>query len=260
MPRIVHTYDVLSTVVPTPSLIPFISHGSRPPAAALAAPVVDATSSPGDSCGEMSPGAASHGHPFVISPSLSLPLCPSNSLSLSLSFSLALRPCLCLRPFSHHPLSLSLSLFTLSLSPPPPPSRGLALYPPNTPSISSDADDYSALVSRRIAKTHPFASRFPVTFVAYVQPHGNYFLDIHADSPSSPYDPGLRFSSRILVPNFSRARYSDTSLSLPLPAASQTRSFLASAESPPTGVTTIDYRRVWGWPGNCTRREGGWWW
>lgn len=27
--------------------------------------------------------------------------------------------------------------------------------------------------------------------------------------------------------------------------ASQTRSFLASAESPPTGVTTIDYRRVW---------------
>lgn len=47
-------------------------------------------------------------------------------------------------------------------------------------------------------------------------------------------------------------------LSPRLSAASQTlRSFLASAESPPTGVTTIDYRRVWGRPGEVARGGRG---
>lgn len=125
----------------------------------MAAPVVDATSSPGDSCGEMSPGAASHGHPFVISLSRSLrlsvclppPLLATLSLSLSPSHSFSL-------PFSFYPLPLP--------SPPPPSSRGLVLYTHQTPRPTPTT---IARSFRRIAKTHPLSSRFPVTFVAYAR-------------------------------------------------------------------------------------------
>lgn len=65
--------------------------------------------------------------------------------------------------------------------------------------------------------------------------------------------------SRIFVSDFFLRLSLSFSFSPRFSATSQTpRSFLASAESPPTGVTTIDYRRDWGRPGGgCARKKGG---
>lgn len=186
----------------------------------------------------MSPGAASHGHPFVISlsPSLSRSrrsrLClPSPSPFLSLSFSLHPRP---LPPCSPFPPP-----------PPPPPTRGLALY--------THAKHPVYLIRRRvfrsIAKTHPLLS---------------IFRDARSRTPRTKTRRSPRCTSTplpslpISVSASPRAGFSllavrHTVFLSHFPPPSRTRSFLASAESPPTGVTTIDYRRVWGTTGGIAR-------
>lgn len=131
----------------------------------------------------MSPGAASHGHPFVISLSRSLrlsvclppPLLATLSLSLSPSHSFSL-------PFSFYPLPLP--------SPPPPSSRGLVLYTHQTPRPTPTT---IARSFRRIAKTHPLVSIS--SDVCRVRPHENSTLSRYTSTPRlpSPSDLGLRF-------------------------------------------------------------------
>lgn len=190
----------------------------------------------------MSPGAASHGHPFVIYLSRSLRLCLSSAPLLAT-------------------LSLFLSLPPIPFPPPPPPAAAAAAaakqrvgYIHQTPRLSHPMPTTIARSFRRIAKIRTLSSRFPVTFVAYVHTKTLRFSVTRRHLAFLP-DLGLRFSPACLRVSSRRISLAHgiLYLSLPLSAASQTRSFLASAESPPTGVTTIDYRRVWGWLGNCAR-------
>lgn len=196
---------------------------------ALAAAVVDATSSPGDSCGEMSPGAASHGHPFVISlclffPSASLYTPPSLPLSVS--------------PFAPaSPLRRPNPLYTQQTPLPP------SIYP-------SDADDYSALVSRKRTLS------VTILRLTFARTHEN---SIDALAPRFSLLAFLRDGclSRVFVVRISFRLSLSFSFSPRFSVSQTPRSFLASAESPPTGVTTIDYRRVWGRPGGgCARKKG----